>query len=106
LADQIINYHLSQPVSGNPLQAGSNQKLFSILHQNTKKQVTMGNKKLQVWLPLIFSMVLIGGMFFGFKLRENTPSGNGFFRTDRKTALHKRSLCRFGKIRFAAIQRY
>ena len=49
----------------------------------------MGNKKLQVWLPLIFSMVLIGGMFFGFKLRENTPSGNGFFRTDRKTALQE-----------------
>ena len=49
----------------------------------------MGNKKLQVWLPLIFSMVLIGGMFFGFKLRENTPSGNGFFKTDRKTALQE-----------------
>ena len=49
----------------------------------------MGNKKLQVWLPLIFSMVLIGGMFFGFKLRENTPAGNGFFRTDRKTSLQE-----------------
>ena len=67
----------------------SNQKLFSILHQNTKKQVTMGNKKLQVWLPLIFSIVLIGGMFFGFKLRESTPSGTGFFKTDRKTALQE-----------------
>lgn len=49
----------------------------------------MTNKKLQVWLPLIFSIVLIGGMFFGFKLRENTPSGNSFFRTDKKTSLQE-----------------
>ena len=49
----------------------------------------MANKKLQVWLPLIFSVVLIGGMFFGFKLRENTPSGNGFFRPDKKTSLQE-----------------
>src|SRR6185503_5090767 len=47
----------------------------------------MGNKKLQVWLPLIFSMIMIGGMFFGFKLRENTASGTGFFKADKKTSL-------------------
>jgi len=49
----------------------------------------MGNKKLQVWLPLIFSIVIIGGMFFGFKLRENTASGSGFFKADKKTALQE-----------------
>src|SRR5688572_5272943 len=49
----------------------------------------MGNKKLQVWLPLVFSIVLIGGMYFGFKLRESTPSGAGFFRADKKTALQE-----------------
>ena len=49
----------------------------------------MGNKKLQVWLPLIFSIVLIGGMFFGFKLRENTPSGLGFFKADKKSSLQQ-----------------
>jgi carboxyl-terminal processing protease len=49
----------------------------------------MGNKKLQVWLPLIFSIVLIGGMFFGFKLRENTPSGSGFFKADKKSSLQQ-----------------
>src|SRR5688572_32513833 len=49
----------------------------------------MANKKLQVWLPLILSVVLIGGMFFGFKLRENTPSGNGFFKRDKKTSLQE-----------------
>ena len=49
----------------------------------------MGNKKLQVWLPLIFSIVLIGGMYFGFKLRESTPSGNGFFKADKKSSLQQ-----------------
>src|SRR5262245_10336133 len=49
----------------------------------------MGNKKLQVWLPLIFSIVLIGGMYFGFKLRESTPSGTGFFKADKKSSLQQ-----------------
>ena len=49
----------------------------------------MGNKKLQVWLPLIFSIVLIGGMYFGFKLRESTPSGSGFFKADKKSSLQQ-----------------
>jgi len=49
----------------------------------------MGNKKLQVWLPLLFSLVLIGGMYFGFRLRENTGAGKGFFKTDRKTSLQE-----------------
>jgi len=25
-----------------------------------------GNKKIQVWLPVMFSMVLIAGMFLGY----------------------------------------
>ena len=49
----------------------------------------MGNKKLQVWLPLIFSIIMVGGMFFGFKLRENTASGTGFFKADKKTSLQE-----------------
>lgn len=49
----------------------------------------MGNKKLQVWLPLIFSIIMIGGMFFGFKLRENTSTGTGFFKADKKTSLQE-----------------
>jgi len=32
----------------------------------------MGNKKLQVWLPLLFSIVMIGGMYFGFKMKDQT----------------------------------
>jgi carboxyl-terminal processing protease len=49
----------------------------------------MVNKKLQVWLPLIFSIVLIGGMYFGFRLRENIPAGKGFFKTDKKTSIQE-----------------
>lgn len=49
----------------------------------------MGNKKLQVWLPLIFSIVLIAGMYFGFRLRENTPSSKSFFKVNRKTSLQE-----------------
>ena len=48
----------------------------------------MSKKKLQVWLPLIFSMVMIAGMFFGFKLHQET-GGKSFFSRDRKTSLQE-----------------
>jgi carboxyl-terminal processing protease len=37
----------------------------------------MRNKKLQVWLPLIFSMVMIAGMFFGYELQDPFKKNNG-----------------------------
>ncbi|MGZ8537305.1 MAG: S41 family peptidase [Flavisolibacter sp.] len=49
----------------------------------------MRNKKLQVWLPLIFSVVMIAGMFFGFKLHQETGSTTGFFKKDRTTSLQE-----------------
>ena len=48
----------------------------------------MVNKKLQVWLPLIFSLVLIAGMFFGYKVANN-GSSKGFLKTARSTALQE-----------------
>ncbi len=48
----------------------------------------MGNKKLQVWLPLIFSLVLIAGMFLGYKM-NNKGSGQGFFKSSRNTSLQE-----------------
>jgi carboxyl-terminal processing protease len=39
----------------------------------------MTNKKLQVWLPLIFSIVMIAGMFFGFNLHKQTGTTKKFF---------------------------
>ncbi len=47
------------------------------------------NKKLQVWLPFIFSMVLIGGMYFGFKLRENIPAGKNIFGRDKNNSVQE-----------------
>jgi len=49
----------------------------------------MRNKKLQVWLPLIFSVVMIAGMFFGFKLHQQTGSTRNFFKTDKRSSLQE-----------------
>ncbi len=48
----------------------------------------MGNKKLQVWLPLLFSVVLIIGMFLGYGL--NSSGGKkSFFAADRRSTLQE-----------------
>lgn len=49
----------------------------------------MRNKKLQVWLPLLFSIVMIAGMYFGFKLHQQTGGTRGFFARDRRTSLQE-----------------
>lgn len=49
----------------------------------------MRNKKLQVWLPLIFSIVMISGMFFGFKLNQQTGSNKSFFKREKTTSLQE-----------------
>ena len=49
----------------------------------------MTKKKLQVWLPLVFSLVMICGMFFGFKLHQQTGSAQGFFKRDKRTSLQE-----------------
>jgi carboxyl-terminal processing protease len=46
-------------------------------------------KRLQVWLPLLFSLVMIVGMIIGFRLRENTSSGNSIFRLTKRTPLQE-----------------
>lgn len=48
----------------------------------------MGNKKLQVWLPLMFSLVLIVGMLLGYKL-GNKHGGSDFFSSNRRTTLQE-----------------
>lgn len=44
----------------------------------------MINKKVQVWLPLLFSITMIFGMFLGYKMRDNMPGKNFFFKDKRK----------------------
>ncbi len=45
----------------------------------------MGSKKLQVWLPLLFSVTMVFGMIVGFKLRENTAMTSFFKVANRNT---------------------
>src|ERR1700760_1985481 len=45
-------------------------------------------KKLQVWLPLLFSIVMIVGMIIGFHLRENIRP-TGFFKTRKQTPVQE-----------------
>jgi len=47
----------------------------------------MVNKKLQVWLPLIFSVVMIIGMFLGYQL--NGGKGKNFFGSNKLTPLQE-----------------
>ena len=49
----------------------------------------MNNKKLQIWLPLIFSIVMIAGMFFGFNLHKQTGSSKGFFAVNKRNSLEE-----------------
>ena len=45
----------------------------------------MRNKKLQVWLPLLFSLVMIAGMYYGFKL----GGGDSFFKSEKQSSLQE-----------------
>jgi carboxyl-terminal processing protease len=49
----------------------------------------MVNKKLQVWLPLIFSIVMVVGMFFGYKLANQNGSNKGFFSSNKRSSLQE-----------------
>jgi carboxyl-terminal processing protease len=49
----------------------------------------MYNKKLQVWLPLLFAVVMIMGMMIGYKLRENIRTANSFFHIDKSSPLQQ-----------------
>jgi carboxyl-terminal processing protease len=45
-------------------------------------------KKLQVWLPLLFSVIMIVGMLIGFRLRGNI-SETGFFKTRKQAPVQE-----------------
>ena len=49
----------------------------------------MLNKKLQVWLPLIFAVVMIVGMFFGYKLHDAGGTNKGFFSVAKRGSLQE-----------------
>lgn len=43
----------------------------------------MIRKKIQVWLPLLFSLTMITGMYLGYKMRDNMP-GKSFFYMEKR----------------------
>jgi carboxyl-terminal processing protease len=48
----------------------------------------MGSKKLQVWLPLLFAVVMVVGMMIGYQLKDKTLSSR-FFTLDRRSSLQE-----------------
>ena len=48
----------------------------------------MGTKKLQVWLPLLFSVIMVLGMIIGYQIKSNTRS-NAFFSSARSSSLQE-----------------
>lgn len=46
-------------------------------------------KKLQVWLPLLFALVLIAGMWIGFRLRQNIPYSRGLFESAKRSSVQE-----------------
>ncbi|WEK35284.1 MAG: S41 family peptidase [Candidatus Pseudobacter hemicellulosilyticus] len=46
-------------------------------------------KKLQVWLPLLFAVTLIAGMWIGSGLRKNIPFSRGLFQTTRPSTVQE-----------------
>ncbi|MCW3112925.1 MAG: family peptidase [Segetibacter sp.] len=48
----------------------------------------MANKKLHVWLPLLFSIIMVVGMVVGYKLRENSGVKN-FFTISNKSPMQE-----------------
>ncbi len=48
----------------------------------------MEHTKVKVWLPFLFSITMVAGMFIGFKMRDEIP-GKGFFYTERPRPLQE-----------------
>ena len=48
----------------------------------------MNKQKIQVWLPLLLSISMIGGIFIGFKMRDNIP-GKNFFSIEKATPVEE-----------------
>ncbi|MEO6686575.1 MAG: hypothetical protein ABIN24_11445, partial [Dyadobacter sp.] len=48
----------------------------------------MEKKKLQVWLPLLFSITMIAGIFIGYKMRDRIP-GKSFFYLEKRRPIQE-----------------
>lgn len=57
-------------------------------HIQARKAFVMGNKKLQVWLPLLFAIVMVAGMAIGYQLKSKTMGGR-FLSVNKRSALQE-----------------
>lgn len=48
----------------------------------------MGSKKLQIWLPVLFALIMVFGMTIGYQLKDKT-TGNRFFNGNRRSSLQE-----------------
>lgn len=48
----------------------------------------MEKKKIRVWLPLLFSLTMIAGMFVGYKMRDGLP-GKSFFYVEKRRPIQE-----------------
>lgn len=48
-----------------------------------------GMKKYNIWLPLLFALLIIGGMYFGYQLNDRTIGKKGFFSNDKRSSLQE-----------------
>ncbi len=46
-------------------------------------------KKLQIWLPLLLSIMMIAGMYLGYNLKGNIKQSNNFFNKDKRSSLQE-----------------
>lgn len=46
-------------------------------------------KKIQIWLPILFAVVMILGMRIGYKLRENIPSSRDLFHSGKSSSVQE-----------------
>lgn len=49
----------------------------------------MASKKLQTWMPFLFSIVMVIGMWIGYQLKTNTNGGMGFLTNTKSNSLQE-----------------
>jgi carboxyl-terminal processing protease len=49
----------------------------------------MNKKKLQIWLPLILSAMMVAGMYLGYNLKGNTKESKNFFNREKRSSLQE-----------------
>lgn len=47
----------------------------------------MKNKKFQIWLPVLLSVIMVLGMVIGYKLRKDTAGASSFLRNKQNSAI-------------------